>query len=91
MGQPVKLMLDECLGRPIVLAMNEWLSWENPSPTIHHLTNYFISGSLDPEWIPKIKGQGWIIISQDKGSKGRNKLPQICVECGITHIILTKA
>jgi hypothetical protein len=91
MSQPVKLLLDECLGRPIVLAMNEMFSWENPRPTINHLTNYFVPGTLDPDWIPKIKGQGWIIISQDKGSKGRNKLPQICTEYGITHIILSKA
>lgn len=91
MGQPVKLLLDECLGRPIVNAMSEWLSWGEPKPTIHHLTNYFVPGTLDPDWIPKVKGEGWIIISQDKGSKGRNKLPQICTECKITHIILAKA
>ncbi len=91
MGQPIKLMLDECLGRPIVLAMNEWLSWENPKPIINHLTNYFIPGTPDQDWIPEVKDQGWIIVSQDKGSKGRNKLPQICSESKITHIILTKA
>src|ERR1700722_11324844 len=89
MSQPVKLLLDECLGRPIVVAMNEWLSWGNPKPTIHHLTNYFIPGSEDPDWIPKIKGQDWIVISQDKGKNGKNKLPQICAEYGITHIILS--
>lgn len=89
--QPVKLLLDECLGRPIVESMNQLLSWDDPKPTIHHLTNYFRPGSKDEDWIPKVKDEGWIIITQDKGKKGKSKLPQICAECKITHIILGKA
>jgi hypothetical protein len=90
-NQPVKLLLDECLGRPIVADMNKMLSWDSPTPTIHHLTYYFIPGTKDPDWIPKVKSEGWIILTQDKGEKGRDKLPQICAHYKITHIIMGKA
>ena len=89
--QPVKLLLDECLGRPIVADMNKMLSWDIPAPTIHHLTNYFIHGTKDPDWIPKVKDQGWIILTQDKGKKGRHKLPTICAHYKITHIIMSSS
>jgi len=84
-------LVDECLGRPIVEAMNEWLSWDNPPPIIHHLTNYFIPGTKDPAWIPAVKNENWIILSQDKGKGGKEKLPRICVHYKITHIILSKS
>lgn len=91
LSQPVKLLLDECLGRPIVADMNQMLSWDSPTPTIHHLTSYFIPGTKDPDWIPKVKNEGWIILTQDRGKKGRDKLPKICAHYKITHIILSKS
>jgi hypothetical protein len=91
MNGPVKLLVDECLGRPIVEGMNKWLSLDTPAPTIHHLTNYFVSGAKDPVWIPQVKSEGWIILSQDRGKKGKDKLPKICAHYGITHIILSKS
>lgn len=89
--QPVKLLLDECLGRPIVADMNQMLSWDRPAPTIHHLTKYFLPGTKDEDWIPRIKNEGWVVLTQDKGRKGRHKLPKICALYKITHIVLSKA
>jgi hypothetical protein len=88
MNQPVKLMLDECLGRPLVADINKMLSWDIPSPTIHHLTNYFIPGESDPVWIPKVAEEGWIILTADRGKKGKDKLPSICVTYKVTHILM---
>jgi hypothetical protein len=87
-SQPVKLLLDECLGRPLVLDINKMLSWDTPAPTIHHLTNYFTPGALDPDWIPKVAGEGWIILTADRGKKGKDKLPSICSAYKVTHILM---
>lgn len=87
-NQPVKLLLDECLGRPLVLDINKMLSWDTPPPIIHHLTNYFKPGELDPDWIPKIANEEWIILTGDRGKKGKDKLPSICLAYKVTHILM---
>jgi hypothetical protein len=87
-NQPVKLLLDECLGRPLVLDMNRMLSWDTSKPTIHHLTNYFRPGELDPDWIPKVAGEGWMVLTADRGRKGKDKLPSICASYKVTHILM---
>jgi hypothetical protein len=86
--QPIKLLLDECIGRPIAVSINQMLSWDSPPPTIHHLTNYFVPGERDPSWIPKIADEGWIILTADRGRKGKDKLPGICVAYRVTHILM---
>jgi hypothetical protein len=86
--QPLKLLLDECLGRPLVADINQMLSWDTPKPTIHHLTNYFVPGTLDPDWIPKIAQEGWMVMTADRGKNGKHKLPAICATYQITHILM---
>ena len=86
--QPLKLLLDECLGRPLVADINKMLSWDRPPPTIHHLTNYFVPGETDPVWIPKVAAEGWIILTGDRGKKGKDKLPSICLAYKVTHILM---
>jgi hypothetical protein len=71
--------------------MNKWLSWDSPTPTIDHLTKYFVPGAKDPVWIPQVQNGNWIILSQDRGKRGKDKLPNICVLYKITHIILSKS
>ena len=90
-NQPVKLLLDECVGHPVVADINQLLSWDTPTPIISHLFQYFLPGSKDEIWIPKVKDEGWIILTGDKGRNSREKLPQICASYKITHIILSKA
>lgn len=89
--QPVKLLLDECLGFPLVESISKMLSWDDPPPTIHHLLNYFKQGIKDPDWIPQVKDGGWIILTSDRGKKGKHKLPQICAHYKITHITMSKS
>jgi hypothetical protein len=91
MSQPVKLLVDECIGRPLMESMRNMLNWDSPAPTIHHLTSYFVPGEADDVWIPKIAGDGWMILTGDKGSRGRAKLPKICRQYKITHIITSSA
>jgi len=46
--------------------------------------------TMDNAWIPKIAGQGWIVISADrgKGKKRGGKLPMICQANGVTCLML---
>jgi hypothetical protein len=80
MDQPVKLLLDECLGHPLAEDIKKMLSWDTPPPTISHLFEFFKSGETDDVWIPKIASEGWVILTADRGKKGKVKLPGICLQ-----------
>jgi hypothetical protein len=92
LNQPLKLLFDECLGKPLLKDIAALLSWENPPPTIHHLLDYFSSRTHDDIWIPKVVDGGWVIITSDQGKQSnRAKLPQICLEYKITHILMSSS
>jgi hypothetical protein len=84
----VKLLLDECLGHPLVEDLAKLLSWDHPQPTIHHLSRYFSAGTVDSVWIPQISAEGWIVLTGDRGKNKGDKLPAICVQYGVTHILM---
>lgn len=52
-------------------------------------------GEKDEDWIPKIAGQGWVLITGDRGRRPKSntgeKLPIVCKACGITHAALSTA
>ena len=57
-----------------------------------HITDYFSQGVKDEHWIPKLSAEsGWIVITGDggKSSKRGQKLPELCWEYGITHVVLS--
>lgn len=82
-------MLDECLGYPIVADMNRLLQWDSPPPVIEHLLKFFQAGEKDNVWIPRIAQEEWIILTADRGRKGKAKLPGICVAYKVTHILMS--
>ena len=57
-------------------------------PSLRHIFEVSIEGEDDDQWIPKINGGNCIVISGDQGNK-HPRLPAICKEKNITHIILT--
>lgn len=85
----MKLLFDENLGKPLVKAINNVVSFEEPQPELIHLLNFMgREGSADDEWIPAASAQGWMIITGDKGRR-KPKLPEICVEYNVKHIIMS--
>jgi len=88
LSEPVKLLFDECLGKPLVDDIKKLLSWDTPSPKIEHLLDYFAEGTCDSIWVPKVAHEGWMIVSGDRGRKSRIKLPAICSAYQITHILM---
>ena len=89
MNEPIKLLFDECLGKPLLEDIKHLLAWDSPKPTIQHLLDYFTQGTCDAVWIPSVANEGWMILTSDRAKKSsRMKLPQICQECKITHILM---
>ena len=91
-----KLLFDECIPSPALARIAEFIRTnDGEGPVIKHLLDLAPSGILDEEWIPRIKDEGWTVISADGGrrpNKGRGKkLPRLCVEYGLTLIVLSPA
>jgi hypothetical protein len=89
-----KFLFDENFGLPAIQRLRTFLSAsadEESFPEIRHVLEYHDSGARDIEWIPKMAEEGWIVISADRGKKssGGEKLPKICVQYGITHVLLS--
>ena len=89
MSTSVKFMFDECLGEPMMEKLRQIVPG-----TRHfaHVVSYFRRGVTDDVWIPELaKEGGWVIVSGDRGrgsAKG-GKLPLLCMQYKITHVLLS--
>jgi len=89
LNDPIRLLFDECLGKPLLRDIEKLLSWDRPKPTISHLLDYFQAGTCDSVWIPKVAQDGWVILTSDRAKRSTHaKLPNICLEYQITHILM---
>ena len=90
MNGSIKLLFDECLGKPLLKDVQKLLAWDDPPPEFGHLLDYFTQGVCDSVWIPLVAKDGWVIITADRAKKSKKiKLPEICLNFKITHILLT--
>ena len=65
-----KIVFDECIPTPILMRVKEFVyPGEIDGPTICHLFDLFTSGTLDEDWTPRFKNEGWTVISADRGRK----------------------
>ncbi|MBN2447217.1 MAG: hypothetical protein JXO22_10850 [Phycisphaerae bacterium] len=85
-----RLLFDENFGKPIVRALGELLKWSNLEIEVTHLIDFEgRAGSRDDTWVPKLQEQDYMVITADKGRRGGGpKLPRICKEFGIRHVVL---
>jgi PIN like domain len=84
-----RFLFDECIGKPL---MESILGLVMTDAEFVHITDYFSQGVKDPDWIPRLAAEGgWVVISADAGkqSKKGDKLPELCWEFGITHVLLS--
>lgn len=89
MSTHVRYLFDECLGKPSMEQLRLMVSTESE---FAHILDFFDQKTPDNVWIPKIASDGeWIIITSDGGrqSKKGDKLPELCKEYGITHVVLS--
>lgn len=86
-----RFLFDECVGKPHVDSLRSQLA---DPPEIVHITEFYCEGVKDIEWIPRLASEpGWVVITADRGthSKRGDKLPAICREYRLTHVLLSKA
>jgi hypothetical protein len=70
------------------------LEEEEYRPTVEHVLTYQSQGVWDEDWIPRMASENWILITADKAKTRKGKgepLSAICVRCGVTHVVLSKA
>jgi hypothetical protein len=91
-----RFLFDECLGKPIVEPLARLISMgKGEKPGVAHILDFTGMGTRDEDWIPRIARDGWTVITQDGGrtpNKLRGKkLPRLCAEYAVTHVILSPA
>lgn len=87
-----KIFLDQCIARPIGVRLVAHYSPAHPSLKVRHLCDEYREGRCDSVWVPNLAKQGgWIVVTKDrgKGKSDKPRLPELCVEYGLTCIALT--
>jgi len=93
-----KFLFDECtLSARAVGVLAQLLEFAIPasSATVQHKLNFHDDGEgiWDEVWIPEAAKEGWIIISADRGKKGGckkgEKLPRVCRDVQVTHVLMS--
>jgi hypothetical protein len=67
---------------------------------VSHVFEYFAQKGLakqavkDKDWIPTLRDEGWVVIAVDrakkKGGSHDGKLPSLCMQYGVTHVLLSR-
>ncbi len=88
----LSVLVDECIAPRCVEAMNGVLKLSKFPPKIMPLiefTNQY--GVKDKDWIPQAAKQGFTVISTDLGNRKRgDKLPEICRQFGVKHVLISQ-
>src|SRR4051812_28060551 len=62
-------------------------------PDLRHVLDFQAQGVHDEVWIPQVAAEGWIIITGDRGKRGKQskgeKLPILCRKYDITHVMFS--
>jgi len=85
----MKVLFDENTGGRFVGIFRDIVSLnKHETHEIAHTVDKFGRGAKDADWIPKLKDEQWVVISDDRGrnSAAGDRLPQICESLGITLI-----
>ena len=83
---PIILFVDECLGRHHVA---EALTAAGAVVEPHH--KHFASGTLDPDWLPVVGANGWVILTKDRHVRKRPLELNAILAFGARASVLTAA
>jgi hypothetical protein len=90
----IKLLFNECLGKPVVLTGLKSLIEATTTVKFEfaHLQDYYEQGVKDKDFIPEMASHGWIMVTADRGGRRRRRrddvLPFLCRQFGMTHILI---
>lgn len=94
MNGSAKFLFDENTGAPFVTALRTIAIMDKRRPVeIGHSIELFGRAAKDADWIPRIRDEGWILISEDRGrnSVSGDRLPQLCEQFGVSHVLVLPA
>jgi len=85
------MIFDDCLSKRAIKALQSLADFSKGNVEFAHLADRSLSGQIDDDWIPSIKGQGWIVMTTDRGKKPSpgGKLPHICQLHCVTHVMMS--
>lgn len=90
-----KLLFDECVGHPIVDQLRSIIGIDPSAVELEHVIRRGFGGMNDDEWIPMIAGEGWVIVTGDRGKKKKpgtgEKLPVVCAEFKVTYASFSRS
>ena len=90
MTRGARILFDENLGKPLVAAIAGLVRFSRDECDICHLIDFVgREGEKDEAWIPRLKADGWLVITADRGKSGGSKLPQICRKERVTHVLIS--
>ncbi len=91
MTPPARFLFDENTGAPFVALLKRIAELDRRHPCeIGHTIELFGRAAKDREWVPKLEKSNWIVISEDRGkhSASGDKLPVLCLQHTITHVLV---
>jgi hypothetical protein len=87
----MKLLFDENFGRPLVEALKQVITFSRDATEVRHIVDLRHGGRRDDEWVPEVAGGDWLVLTCDRGKSAGPKLPQLCREAGLTHVLVSGA
>ncbi len=82
---------DSNFGYPWVTGLSHiFMMRPDREPFLGHIYSFSQEGEDDDVWIPKLDKQKHIVVSADRGRK-KPRLPQVCKEYQITHILFSNS
>jgi hypothetical protein len=91
MSAGLKLLFDECCSPRLPRELRDFYQRDYPDLKIRHLMDDWTAGTPDSQWLEALRQDpAWVVITKDAGKNSvQEKLPLICREWGITHIVFT--
>lgn len=85
----MKLLFDENFGLPLVNALKQIIDFSREATEVRHIRELRYGGRKDDEWVPLIATGDWLVLTCDRGKSAGPKLPQLCREAGLTHVLVS--
>lgn len=91
MSSGLKLLFDECCSPRLPRELRDFYQRDYLDLQIRHLMDDWTPGTPDSQWLETLRQDpSWIVITKDAGkNSAQEKLPLICREWGITHVVFT--
>jgi hypothetical protein len=92
-NEGLRLFFDECCSPRLPRELFEFYHKDYPGLAVRHVLDNYKAGTPEPDWLaPLREDKSWLVITKDCGKKSpEHKLPLICQEWGITHVVFTAA